>query len=146
MRQTYSLVNDAMKSSAAKAKQRYDMKVRGAVPEVGDQVLVKLVGLVGKQKLANKWETEPYTVVDIPDKGMPVFVVQRSTGQGPKRTLHRNMLLPLALPLVERRQTEDGVKDPKKDTEGSRPMKMKTRSDPKPPLDSSDDSSDEDHS
>ena len=101
LQQTYSLVSEAMKKCAAKTKGRYDMKVRGAVPQMGDQVLVKLVGLVGKHELANKWETEPYTVVGIPDENMPVYIVQRSTGKGPRRTLHRNMLLPLALPLMD---------------------------------------------
>ena len=101
LQQTYSLVSEAMKKCAAKTKGRYDMKVRGAVPQMGDQVLVKLVGLVGKHKLANKWETEPYTIVGIPDENMPVYIVQRSTGKGPRRTLHRNMILPLALPLVD---------------------------------------------
>lgn len=101
LKDMYSLVNEAMKKCAAKSKDRYDLKVRGTVPQVGDQVLVKVVGLVGKHKLANKWETDPYTVISIPIKDMPVYVVQRSTGIGPKRTLHRNMLLPLALPLVD---------------------------------------------
>ena len=116
LQHTYGLVNEAMKDCAAKAKERYDMKVRGAIPEIGDQVLVKLVGLTGKQKLADKWEMEPYTVVEIPNKGMPVYVVRKSTGEGPKRTLHRNMLLPLALPLVDHRQ-EDPVEGDKVDGE-----------------------------
>ena len=101
LKHTYSLVNKAMKTCAAKSRDRYDVRVRGAVPQDGDQVLVKLVGLVGKHKLANKWETDPYTIIDIPKKDMPVYVVQRNSGQGPKRTLHRSMLLPLALPLVD---------------------------------------------
>ena len=56
LQQTYSLVSEAMKKCAAKTKGQYDMKVRGAVPQMGDQVLVKLVGVVGKHKLANKWK------------------------------------------------------------------------------------------
>lgn len=109
---TYGLVTEAMKKCAAKSKGRYDTRVRGAVPEVGDQVLVKLVGLIGKHKLANKWESETYTVIERPGDGMPVYVVQRSTGTGPKRTLHRNMLLPLALPLVDHGQMSASASPP----------------------------------
>ena len=75
--------------------------MRGAVPEEGDLVLVRLVGLTGKHKLADKWESEPYRIVKKPDPEMPVYVVHRCDGTGNDRTLHRNMLFPLSLPLSE---------------------------------------------
>ena len=100
LQHTYRLVSDAAKRSAEKAKGRYDLRVRGAVPEIGDEVLVRQVGLVGKHKLADLWEAEPYVILDRPDEKLPVYTVQKASRQGPKRTLHRNMLLPLALPLL----------------------------------------------
>ena len=103
MLETYKIVSETTKQVAKKSKQQYDLRVRGTVPEIGDQVLVRLVGLNGKQKLANRWENEPYKIVDKPDNEMPVYNVQRSNGTGPRRTLHRNMLLPLALPVVDHR-------------------------------------------
>ena len=84
-----------------RAKGRYDFRVRGALPEAGDLVLVKLVGLTGKRKLADKWKSEPYQVIRKPDPAMPVYVVKRCDGEGHERTLHRNMF-PLALPQADR--------------------------------------------
>ena len=98
---TYKIAQDAIKKAGRKAKGRYDSKVRGAVPEIGDLVMVKLTGLPGGNKLADKWESDPYVVVEKPSPDMPVYTVQRENGAGRKRTLHRNMILPLALPLSD---------------------------------------------
>ena len=73
-------------------------------------MLVKLVGLTGKHKLADKWESEPYKIIRKPDAGIPVYVVQHCDGSGAERTLHRNMLFPLALPLHrDGTQDDDGA-------------------------------------
>ena len=120
LKRTYQIAQEAMKKASRRAKGRYDLRVRGAVPEAGDLVLVKLVGLTGKHKLADKWESEPYEIIRKPDSAMPVYVVKRCDGEGHERTLHRNMLFPLALP-----QTDDnagGIEAgslPETDTESS---------------------------
>ena len=44
-------------------------------------MLVRNVGLKGKNKLADKWEKEVYLVVDQPNKDVPVFVVKREHGR-----------------------------------------------------------------
>ena len=49
LQQTYSPVSEAMKKCATKTKGWYDIKVRGIAQKMGEQVLVKLVGLVGEQ-------------------------------------------------------------------------------------------------
>ena len=36
---------------------------------------------MGKQKLADRWEQEPYVVVHIPNSGMPVYRVRQETGK-----------------------------------------------------------------
>ena len=107
LKATYKVAHEAIVKSANRAKKHYDIRVRGSVPEIGDLVLVKLVGLTGKHKLADKWETEPYRIIGKPDASMPVYVVQRSDGVGKERTLHRNMLFPLALPLSNGSQDQD---------------------------------------
>ena len=99
---TYQVAQEAIKKAASRAKGNYDLRVRGAVPEEGDLVLVRLVGLTGKHKLADKWESEPYRIVKKPDPEMPVYVVHRCDGTGNDRNLHRNMLFPLSLPLSEK--------------------------------------------
>lgn len=91
----YQLAEEAAKKARDKQKQTYDTKVRGANILVGDKVLVRIVAFDGKHKLSNKWEEEPYDVIDQPNKDIPVFTVQRESGTGRKRTLHRNLLLPI---------------------------------------------------
>ena len=66
----------------------------------GDPVLIRNVGLKGKNKLANKWKKDVYLVVEQPNKQILVYVVKREHGRGVTKMLHRNLLLQLmALPL-----------------------------------------------
>ena len=60
----------------------------------GDLVLVKKKGFTSKHKIADKWETEPYEIVSQRSDGLPVYTVVRNDRE---RTLHHNMLFPLAL-------------------------------------------------
>ena len=55
----------------------YDLKARESQLLPGNRVLVRNVGLKGKNKFADKWEKEVYLVVDQPNKDVPVFVVKR---------------------------------------------------------------------
>ena len=83
-------------------KRNYDRRIRGSTVEVGDRVLVRNTGVRGKCKLANRWESTPYLVVEQPNSEIPVFVVKPEGKSRVKRTLHRNMLLPINfLPLPE---------------------------------------------
>ena len=66
----------------SKQKEQYDSRVRGAVLNTGDRVLVKIVAFDGKQKLSNKWEEEPYLVTQQPNPDIPVFVVKKESGKG----------------------------------------------------------------
>ena len=63
--------------------------------EIGDRVLVRNVGLRGRNKLANRWEEDVYGVKEQPEREAPVFVEQQEGGRRRKRTLHWNMLLPV---------------------------------------------------
>lgn len=69
--------------------------MRGAVLEVGDRVLVRVVHFEGKHKLANKWEEEPYIIIAQPNSQIPVYTVRKENGDGKERTLHRNLLYPI---------------------------------------------------
>ena len=58
-------------------------------------MLVRNVGLKGKQKLADRWERQPYIVRRQPNPGIPVYEVQLENSRSKKiSTLHRNLLLP----------------------------------------------------
>ena len=93
--EAYELARRSLKETRAKQKKDYDVRVRGATIESGDRVLVKILAFEGKHKLADRWEDEPYVVLQQPNPEIPVFVVQRESGEGQKRTLHRNVLLPI---------------------------------------------------
>ena len=47
--------------------------------EPGDRVLVRNIGLKGKQKLADHWEHSPYIVKRQPMEGIPVYLLVRRT-------------------------------------------------------------------
>ena len=91
----YDTASSEARKSADRQKGYYDDKVRYTNLEVGDRVLVKNVGLRGKQKLADLWEHCPYVVRSQPVPSIPVFEVVKENSPGSKpRVLHRNMLLP----------------------------------------------------
>ena len=61
----------------------------------GDRVLVRNVGLRGKNKLADRWEHKPYIVKAQPNPDIPVYEMQEDNTRSRKtRLLHRNLLLP----------------------------------------------------
>ncbi|VDI65334.1 Hypothetical predicted protein, partial [Mytilus galloprovincialis] len=76
----YKLASESAKKAHEKQKEHYDLKVRGAVVEKGDKVLVKKVALDGKHKLSDKWENDIYLVLKQPNKDIPVYVVQKDSG------------------------------------------------------------------
>ncbi|KAK3773152.1 hypothetical protein RRG08_013739 [Elysia crispata] len=82
--------------SKAKESQKnyYDKRVRGAALILGDKVLVRNCSFEGPHKLQDKWSEDIFVVKEQPDSRTPVFVVEPVNG-GRKRTLHRNLLLPV---------------------------------------------------
>ena len=95
LQKSYELATKATQKAQQRQKSHYDLRSRGGKVEVGDLVLVKIVAFDGKHKLANKWEEEPYRVLRQPNPDVPVYEVQRESGEGRKRVLHRNLLLPI---------------------------------------------------
>ena len=102
LHRAYDIASTEAKKAAERDKKRYDLRVKEIKLEVGDRVLVRSVGFKGKHKLADKWDDAIYTVLEQPNVEIPVFTVQREDKKGPKRTLHRNMLLSLATIPIER--------------------------------------------
>lgn len=109
--QAYQLATETAKKAKEKQKTLYDLRARAATIEKGDRVLVKRVAFDGKHKLADKWEDDVYLVLDQPNDTIPVYVVQRESGEGRKRTLHRNLLLPIGY-LPENQQVEKPTPKP----------------------------------
>ena len=95
LKEAYRLATQEAEKSQEGQKKNYDLRARAAVLEPGDRVLVKVLAFDGKHKLADKWESGAYKVLEKPNADIPVYVVQREDGSGPKKTLHRNHLLPI---------------------------------------------------
>ena len=95
-----SRLQESFKTATANAqkladrnKQRFDRRVRESKLEVGDQVLVRNLRLRNKHKLADKWESVAYRVLEKMGN-LPVYKVQSVNGDSPTQTLHRDLLLP----------------------------------------------------
>ena len=91
----YQKANEEARRAGEKYKKYYDEKVRHAVLEVGDRVLVRNVGLKGRQKLADKWGKEIYIVKSQPVPDVPVYEVRKeNSNSAPKLLLfHRKYVL-----------------------------------------------------
>ncbi|KAK3105167.1 hypothetical protein FSP39_018592 [Pinctada imbricata] len=109
LQQSYKLATEANRKAQERQKAHYDLRVRGGKVEIGDRVLVKIVAFDGKHKLANKWEEDPYIVLAKPNNDIPVYVVRKESGEGRRRTLHRNLLLPIGY----LNEDDEGNKRPK---------------------------------
>ena len=80
--------------STGKNQERYNVKAKASVLQIGDHVLVRNVQLRGRQKLADKWSTDVFSVQGHPNPDIPVYSVRPLNG-GRIRVLHRNLLLPV---------------------------------------------------
>ena len=106
----FQKANKVANQQAHKYKTSYDKSIRGPQLQEKDIVLVKIVAHKGRHKLQDKWEPEEYVVVEQPIAGTPVYRVQPVTG-GNIRTLHRNLLLPLAVKLEPDYDSDDSILD-----------------------------------
>jgi hypothetical protein len=117
---SYELASTKTKLAQQRQKEGYDLRCRGAVVEYGDRVLVKIVAFDGKHKISDRWENEPYIVIDQPNPKVPVYVVQREDGIGSKRTLHRNLILPIGFLPVE--TSNDSIQSNNNHKQTSKPV------------------------
>jgi len=101
LNKAFQTAHERIRKAAAKQKRLYDMKARGAVPHIGDLVLLKKENWTDRHKLKDPWEEETYIVIAQPDAKIPVYKVQDVDKALPVKTVHRNKLLPLAGPLEE---------------------------------------------
>uniref|UniRef100_A0A9J8CSN7 Gypsy retrotransposon integrase-like protein 1 n=1 Tax=Cyprinus carpio carpio TaxID=630221 RepID=A0A9J8CSN7_CYPCA len=93
LRESYEIAIKNAAKVAQRNKRRFDRHVVVSTLDLGDRVLVRNLRLRGKNKLADKWESDVYVVVrKVGD--LPVYVVQPEGKNGPVRTLHRDLLRP----------------------------------------------------
>lgn len=94
LQKAYQLAADAASRNNERNKRLYDARVRNQTLEEGDRVLVRNLGLTGKHKLQDRWNSLPYIVIaKLPN--LPVYRVKPERGTGIVRTVHRDHLLPI---------------------------------------------------
>ena len=78
-------------------------------------MLVKNAGVRGRRKLADRWEKDPYIVIDQPNEDIPVYRVKHEGAslRPITRNLHRNfLLLFIGLPTYEEDEQLEPVVSP----------------------------------
>ena len=95
MKYAHGVVEDRIKRKGEARNEWYNKKVRGATLVPGDQVLLRRLGLQGKNKLADRWEEEVFVVTSQPNTSIPMFTIRQLDGNSRSRTVHRNLLLPV---------------------------------------------------
>lgn len=93
LEESYRLAQENSTKLAERNKKQFDKHIREATLQVGDRVLVRNLRLRQKHKLADKWESTVYRVLK-QIGNLPVYTVGPEVGDGPPRTLHRDLLLP----------------------------------------------------
>ena len=67
----------SLKKRGQKNKANYDIGVRSSILDIGDHVLIRKVGILGKHKLADRWDRDSYVVIGKPDINIPVYDIQK---------------------------------------------------------------------
>lgn len=94
LQEAYRLAAEAAFKNHERNKRLYDARVRNQILQEGDRVLVRNLGLKGKHKLQDKWNSLPYVVIaKLPN--LPVYRIKPERGTGVTRTIHRDHLLPI---------------------------------------------------
>ncbi|KAJ7995749.1 hypothetical protein DPEC_G00247820 [Dallia pectoralis] len=118
LEESYKIATRSAAKVAEKNQTRFDKRVTSSALDIGDRVLVRNVRIRGKHKLADKWESTVHLVVKKAGD-LPVYTVKPETGEGPWRTLHRDLLLPCGFLQVtpevqpkplERRKTRQNIR------------------------------------
>lgn len=124
LQKSFEIVKKSADGARQKQKENFDKSARASNLEIGDKVLVKILAFEGKHKIADKFEEDIYTVVDKPNRDIPVYIVRNNNGRD--KTFHRNHLLPVGVgdtgikssktaPQSERKHFEQKLKSDKSD-------------------------------
>ena len=130
MSEAYRIASSNASKSAESRKRQYDKKVKQAVLQPGERVLVRnLSERGGTGKLRSFWENEVHVVVGKRDD-MPVYEVKKENGEGSSRVLHRNLLLPCSHLPTEGTQIERKASGKRNRRRQRQPVRRKTTTTP----------------
>jgi hypothetical protein len=102
LRFAYDLAKSNVDKAQTHQKDYFDRRARNNCLYPGQRVLVRNVGLKGRNKLADRWKQDVFIVVSQSDDDIPVYQVKLEVGRGKHKTLHRNLLLPIGeIPAVD---------------------------------------------
>ena len=93
LNKAYELASANSKTAQKRQKGKCDEKSGGAVVESGDRVSVKIVAYDGKHKIGDRWEDEPYVVLQQPNGEIPVYVVQKENLNAPFTGIYYYLLV-----------------------------------------------------
>ena len=137
LQEAYELATEEADKARKRQKKNYDLRTRGAVIDVGDRVLVRILAFEGRHKIADRWEQHPYTVIGQPNTQVPVYRVQQEGGEKKVRTLHRNHLLPISsLPVPKLRNPKPESEVPKSPVSIPKKTQKKQQADSEQPASS----------
>lgn len=110
------MATEGAKRAGQKNKLYYDKNVRYTAIEPGDLVLIKNIGIKGKHKPADIWDSYPYIVKSQPIPDIPVYEVQREHTNRKCTLLQRNLLLPFnCIPNLEQIEKAKAIEKTKVD-------------------------------
>ncbi|KAI4875043.1 hypothetical protein NFI96_001343 [Prochilodus magdalenae] len=91
LRGALAIALEHAKNEQSRQKALYDRRVKGLTISVGDRVLLVNKSGRGKQKVADKWESTVYTVVEQNPTTHTYRIQNTVTGQ--EKVVHRNLLM-----------------------------------------------------
>ena len=116
LEESYRVATENAKKMANRNKARFNKHVVDSTLKAGDRVLVPIVHLRDKHKLADRWESYVYVVLR-QSGDIPVYVVRPETIDCPQRTLHLDLLLQCrflpATPVENETNTPKAVRRPR---------------------------------
>jgi transposase InsO family protein len=144
MKKAYEIAKTNIRKSAGYNKKHYDQKARTVEIKVGDLVLVRNLrekGGRGSGKLRNYWEEKIFKVIEVKEN-VPVYTIKNVKKSKDIRTLHRNHLMKVELPLdiFDEKKEQEKPKKKKKDKNLDKKDDMKPMEEVKVPKEDSEDS------
>ena len=117
MKMAYQIARNNIRKSAGYNKKHYDQKARTVEIKLGDLVLVRNLrerGGRGTGKLRNYWEEKIFKVIEVKEN-VPVYTIKNVKKGKDVRTIHRNHLMKVELPLDIFDEKEEPGKEKRKE-------------------------------